>query len=83
MGGIWSSPIIKKIESIQSSEELLEAGLVGAIVKLEEQVKSMPDSLEKRNAEHKLAYLNERLSREARKAAEWHKLEERRLKKFK
>ena len=43
----------------------------------------MPDSPEKRNAEHKLADLNERLSREARKAAEWHKLEERRLKKFK
>ena len=50
MGGIWSSPIIKKIESIQSSEELLESRLVGVIIKLEEQVRSMPDSAEKRVA---------------------------------
>ena len=77
---IWNSPIIKKIERIQSSEELLEAGLVGAIVKLEEQVRSMPDSAEKRVAENKLAALNERLSREAAKAAKWHRAEERRLK---
>jgi len=77
---IWNSPIIKKIEGIQSSEELLEARLVGVIIKLEEQVRSMPDSAEKRVAENKLAALNERLSREAAKAAKWHRAEERRLK---
>lgn len=75
------NPLVRKLEKYEQAEEFRERVLVQDIIQLEQQIRMMRDSPQKRNLEMKLANLNGRLLVEARKARRQHLIEARRLKK--
>ncbi|MEK6923430.1 MAG: hypothetical protein AABW84_01930 [Nanoarchaeota archaeon] len=78
----FSSPLIKRLDNLGLSEELLLQRSMRDILVLEAKIRGLPDSPEKRMAEDKLAVVLTRVAKQAEIAASLHRAEARRLKKF-